>query len=84
MRGHPSASDQLRSAGDVVGVVVGLHHIGDAHTQFLLGFQVGADIGPRVDDRGHPSVGIGDQIRRAAKVGVEDLPQDHGPRPSDP
>ena len=66
-------------AGDVVGVVVGLEHVLDAHAHVASELEVLVDLEARVDDGGDPGVVVPDQVRRAAEVVVGDLAEDHAP-----
>ena len=64
-------------AGDVVGVVVGLEDVLDAHADVAREAQVLVDVEPRVDDRGDARVLVADQVARAAEVVVGELAEDH-------
>ena len=65
-------------ARDVVGVVVGLEHVLDAHAQVAREAQVLVDLEARVDDGRDAGVLVADQVGRAAEVVVGDLAEDHG------
>ena len=60
----------------MVGVLVGVDHVGDP--QPLLGgdLQVGVDVPARVDD--DRLAGIPDHVRGATKVAVQHLTEEHG------
>ena len=64
-------------AGDVVGVVVGLEHVLDAHAHVAREREVLVDLEARVDDRGDARVLVADQVGGAAEVVVGDLAEDH-------
>ena len=69
--------DEPAVAGDVVGVVVGLEHVLDAHAEVAREPQVLVDVEPRVDHRGDARVLVADQVARAAEVVVGELAEDH-------
>ena len=74
----PVADDEPPVAGHVVGVVVRLEHVLDAHAQVAGEPQVLVDVQPRVDHRRHAGVLVADQVARAAEVVVGELAEDHG------
>jgi hypothetical protein len=63
--------------GDVVGVVVGLEDVLDPHAHVARQRQVLLDVELGVDDGRDVRVLVADQVRRAAKVVVRDLAEDH-------
>ena len=65
--------------GDVVGVVVGLEHVLDAHAEVAGQAQVLVDVQARIDDGGDRRVVVAHEIAGAAEVVVGDLAEDHGP-----
>jgi hypothetical protein len=74
---RPRAASEPAVAGDVVSVVVGLQHVLDADVVQAPELEVRLDIPLRVDDDRDPLAGVGDEIRGAAEVLVEDLPEQH-------
>ena len=70
-RGQPAV------AGDVVGVVVGLEDVLDAHAHVARELEVLVDLEARVDDGGDARVLVADQVGGAAEVVVGDLAEDH-------
>ena len=63
--------------GHVIGVVVRLEDVLDAHAHVAREPEVFVDVELGVDDRGKAGVLIPDQVRGAAKVVVGDLAEDH-------
>ena len=64
-------------AGDVIGVVVGLEDVLDAHAHVARQLEVLVDLEPRIDHRRHPGLLVADQVGRAAEVVMGDLAEDH-------
>ena len=69
-------------ARDVVGVVVGLEDVLDAHAHVARELEVVVDLEARVDHGGHAGVLVADEIRRAAEIVVGDLAEDHAAVPT--
>jgi hypothetical protein len=63
----------------MVGVVVGLEHVLDAHAHVAGELEVLVDLEARVDHGGHARVLVPDQVGGAAEVVVGDLAEDHAP-----
>ncbi len=66
-------------AGDVIGVVVGLEDVGDAHVQVARQLEVLLDLEARVDDGRDAGLVVADEVRGAAEVVVNYLSKDHRP-----
>ena len=73
----PVAAASRPWPGDVVGVVVGLEHVLDAHAHVARELEVLVDLEAGIHDGGDPGVVVPDQVRRAAEVVVGDLAEDH-------
>src|SRR5207302_67654 len=70
-RGEPAV------AGDVVGVVVGLENVLDVDARVAGQLEVLGDLEARVHHRADAGVLVAHEVRRAAEVVVDDLPEDH-------
>ena len=80
--GRAGGGDEAAVAGDVVGVVVGLQDVLDAHAEVAREAQVLVDVELGVDDRGDAGVLVADEVAGAAEVVVGELAEDHlGLRP---
>ena len=66
-------------AGDVVGVVVGLEHVLDSNPVQAGKVEVWLDVPLRVDDRRDPLADVADQVRGAAEILVNHLPETASP-----
>ncbi len=75
--GRTGGGRQPTVSGDVVGVVVGLEDVVDAHAQVARQLEVGVDLEPRIDDRRHPRLLVADEVRGAPEVVMHQLPKDH-------
>ncbi len=64
-------------SGDVVGVVVGLQDVLDAHSEVARQPEVLVDVELRVHDGSDAGVLVADQVAGAAEVVVGDLAKDH-------
>jgi hypothetical protein len=64
-------------AGDVVGVVVGLEHVVDAHTQIAGELEVVVDLEPRVDHGRRAGRMVAHEVRGTAEIVVRNLAEDH-------
>ncbi len=78
---HHGASGLMKAAAPrhVIGMCMGLDDVPNAHAVGGGGLQIRADVPLRVDDRHHAGVGVAHDIRRAAEVLVDDLPEEHCP-----
>ena len=65
--------------GDVVGVVVCLEHVIDAHAEIARELEVVVDLEPWVDHGRRTGGVVADEVRGAAEVVVRDLAEDHLP-----
>ena len=74
---RPRGPRQAPVTRDVVGMVVGLEHVLDPHVVQARQPQVGLDVPLRIDDRSDPGPDVGDQVRGAAEVLVDHLPEEH-------
>ncbi len=75
--GRPGAAAEAAVAGDVVGVVVGLEHVPDPHPVQARQPPIGVDVPLRIDDHGDARFPVGDEVRRATEVLVDDLAKKH-------
>ena len=75
--GRAGGGDEPAVAGDVVGVVVGLQDVLDAHAEVAREAQVLVDVELRVDDGGDAGVLVADEVAGAAEVVVGELAEDH-------
>jgi len=75
--GRPGGGGEATVARDMVGVVVGLEDVLDAHAHVAREFKVVVDLEARVDDGGHARLLVADQVGGAAQVVVSDLAEDH-------
>ena len=67
--------------GDVVGVRVGLEHADDSDALLVRRREVLLGRVSRIDDDGLVRLLVADEVRRAAEVVVDELPEDHDFRP---
>ena len=63
--------------GDVVGVVVGLEDVVDAHAEIARELEVLVDLEARIDHGRRAGRVVADEVRRAAEIVVRDLAEDH-------
>jgi hypothetical protein len=76
MDDRPGRRGEAAVSGDVVGVIVGLEDVLDAHALVAGERQVLVDVELGVDDRGDPGVLISDEVRGARQVVVGYLTED--------
>ena len=76
----PGRGREAAVTGDVVGVVVGLEHVVDAHAEVAGELEVVVDLEPRVDHGRRARRVVADEVRGAAEIVVRDLAEYH-PRP---
>ena len=74
---RPGGAGKPAVARDVIGVVVGFEHVLDSNPVQAGKVEVWLDVPLRVDDRGDPLADVADQVRRAAQVLVDHLPEQH-------
>ncbi len=68
---------QAAVAGYVVGVIVGLEDVRDAYAQVARQIEVLVDLEARIDHRRDAGLVIADEVRRAAEIVMDNLPEDH-------
>src|SRR5215218_8408476 len=79
MDGGAGRGREAAVAGDVVGVVVGLEYVVDAHAEIAGELEVIVDLEPRVDHCCRAGRVVADEVRGAAEIVVRDLAEDHLP-----
>ena len=77
MDGRARGDREASVTRDVIGMVVGLEDVLDAHAHVPGEIQVLVDLETRIDDRCHPSPLIADQIRSAPEIVMGNLTKDH-------
>ena len=75
--GRAGRGGQAAVPGHVVGVVVGLEDVLDAHAHVARQLEVLVDLEARIDHGRHAGVLVADQVGRAAEIVVGDLAEDH-------
>ena len=75
--GRAGRGDEAAVAGDVIGMVVGLEDVLDAHAEVARQAQVLVDVELGVHDGGDAGGLVTDQVAGTAEVVVDDLAEDH-------
>jgi glyoxylase-like metal-dependent hydrolase (beta-lactamase superfamily II) len=68
---------QAAVSGDVIGMVVGLEDVLDAHAHVARQVQIDVGLEARIDDRRDPRLDVAHEVGRTAEIIVGHLPKQH-------